>query len=104
MNIHRAIAIMRKEFIHIGRDRRSLGMAIAMPILLIFLFGSSLSLDVDNVLLVIWDQSSTAASRELISRFTASRYFGLAGYVASYPEIETAIDKREAILALVIPR
>ena len=38
MNIHRAIAIMRKEFIHIGRDRRSLGMAIAMPILLIFLF------------------------------------------------------------------
>ena len=104
MNIHRAIAIMRKEFIHIGRDRRSLGMAIAMPILLIFLFGSSLSLDVDNVLLVIWDQSSTAASRELIGRFTASRYFGLAGYVASYPEIETAIDKREAILALVIPR
>ena len=83
MNIHRAIAIMRKEFIHIGRDRRSLGMAIAMPILLIFLFGSSLSLDVDNVPLVIWDQSSTAASRELISRFTASRYFGLAGYVAS---------------------
>ena len=104
MNIHRIIAISRKEFIHILRDSRSLGMAIAMPLLLIFLFGSSLSLDVDNVPLVIWDQSGTSDSREFIGRFTASRYFGLAGYVTSYAEIEQAIDKREAILALVVPR
>lgn len=104
MNIQRAIAIMKKEFIHIIRDRRSLGMAIAMPILLIFLFGSSLSLDVDNVPLVIWDQNDTADSREFVNRFTASRYFGLAGYASSYAEIDRAIDKREAILALVIPR
>lgn len=104
MNIHRAVAIIRKEFIHIIRDPRSLGMAIAMPILLIFLFGSSLSLDVDNVPLVVWDQSGTSDSREFIGRFTASRYFGLAGYVSSYAEIEQAIDRREAILALVVPR
>ena len=104
MNIHRIVAIIRKEFIHIIRDKRSLAMAIAMPLLLIFLFGSSLSLDVDNVPLVIWDQNSTSDSREFIGRFTASRYFGLTGYVSSYIEIEQAIDKREAVLALVIPR
>lgn len=104
MNIHRVIAIIRKEFIHIIRDPRSLGMAIAMPILLIFLFGSSLSLDVDNVPLVIWDQSGTSDSRDFIGRFTASRYFGLSGYVTSYAEIDQAIDRREAILALVVPR
>ena len=103
MNLHRIIAIMRKEFIHIVRDRRSLGMAIAMPVLLIFLFGSSLSLDVDNVPLVVWDQNKADDSREFVGRFTASRYFNLAGYVSSYVEIEQAIDKREAILALVIP-
>ena len=104
MNIHRIMAITRKEFIHILRDPRSLGMAIAMPLLLIFLFGSSLSLDVDNVPLVIWDQNGASDSREFIGRFTASRYFGLAGYVTSYAEIEQAIDKREAIAALIIPR
>jgi hypothetical protein len=71
MNIHRVMAIIRKEFIHIIRDPRSLGMAIAMPILLIFLFGSSLSLDVDNVPLVVWDQSGTSDSREFVGRFTA---------------------------------
>ena len=104
MNIHRIFAIIRKEFIHLFRDSRSLAMAIAMPILLIFLFGSSLSLDVDNVPLVIWDQNGTSDSREFIGRFTASRYFSLTGYVTSYAEIEQAVDKREAILALVIPR
>ena len=104
MNLHRIFAITRKEFIHIIRDPRSLAMAIAMPILLIFLFGSSLSLDVDNVPLVIWDQSGTSDSREFAGRFIASRYFGLTGYVTSYAEIEEAIDKREAILALVVPR
>ncbi|MDD4600644.1 putative multidrug ABC transporter permease YbhS [bioreactor metagenome] len=104
MNMYRVIAIIRKEFIHILRDPRSLGMAIAMPILLIFLFGSSLSLDVDHVPLVVWDQNGTHESREFIGRFTASRYFDLNGHVTSYAEIEEAIDKREAILALVIPR
>ena len=103
VNIQRVLAIIRKEFIHIFRDYRSLAMAIAMPVLLIFLFGSSLSLDVDQVPLVVWDQNNTADSRELISRFSSSRYFSLTGTVASYGEIETVIDKREAILALVIP-
>lgn len=104
MNLYRVIAIARKEYIHIIRDLRSLGMAIAMPLLLIFLFGSSLSLDVDNVPLIVWDQNSTDDSREFIGRFTASRYFSLSGHAASYSEIERAIDNREALLALVIPR
>ncbi|MBP1765348.1 MAG: hypothetical protein H6Q65_2406 [Firmicutes bacterium] len=103
MNIYRVLAIIRKEFIHILRDYRSLGMAIAMPILLIFLFGSSLSLDVDRVPLVVWDQNRTDDSREFIGRFTASRYFSLNAAVGSYAEIEEMIDKREATLALVIP-
>ena len=103
MNFQRVFAIIRKEFVHIIRDPRSLAMAIAMPVLLIFLFGSSLSLDVDKVPLVIWDQNRTSDSREYISRFTGSRYFLLSGYVNSYEEIEQSIDKREAMLAMIIP-
>ncbi len=103
MNLKRIAAIIRKEFIHIIRDTRSLAMAIAMPVLLIFLFGSSLSLDVDNVPFVVWDQNNTPESREYIGLFTASRYFELASVVNSYSEIEQAVDKREAVLALIIP-
>ena len=103
MNFQRVFAIIRKEFVHIIRDPLSLAMAIAMPVLLIFLFGSSLSLDVDKVPLVIWDQNRTSDSREFIGRFTGSRYFLLSGYVNSYEEIEQSIDKREAMPALIIP-
>lgn len=104
MNRVRVWAVARKEFLHIVRDPRSLGMAIAIPLLMILLFGSSLSLDVDHVPMVVWDQSDSPASRDYISGFAASPYFALQGYVTSYGQIEQVIDKRQALLALVVPR
>jgi len=104
MKPQRLRAITRKEFIHVFRDPRSLGMAIAMPMLLLILFGYALTLDVDRVPLVVWDQSQTPASRELISRFAGSRYFSLRAEVRDYRELETAIDTGRALMALVVPR
>ncbi len=91
------------------RDFRSLLMALATPALLLTLFGYALTLDVDNVPMVVWDQSQTARSRELISRFAASygrgpRYFSIRGYVDNYPALEQAIDTREAMMGLTVPR
>jgi ABC-2 type transport system permease protein len=99
----RVRAIARKEFIHILRDPRSLGMAIAIPMLLLMLFGYALTLDVDKVPIVIWDQSYSPASRDLISHFSGSLYFSLKGYARSYQEVERAIDTGEALMALIIP-
>ncbi len=96
-------AVARKEFIHILRDSRSLGMAVAIPMLLLMLFGYALTLDVDNVPLVVWDQSETPASREFISGFDASRYFSVRGHARNYHEVERAIDSSQALIALVIP-
>jgi ABC-2 type transport system permease protein len=100
----RVWAIARKEFIHILRDPRSLGMGIAIPMLLLMLYGYALTLDVDNVPLVVWDQSESQASREFISRFDGSRYFSVRGYVRNYRELEQAIDSAQALVALIIPR
>ena len=63
MNPLRVWAVMRKEALHILRDPRSLGMGIAIPMLLLVLFGYALTLDVDDVPLVVWDQSETQVSR-----------------------------------------
>jgi ABC-2 type transport system permease protein len=104
MNPRRVRAVARKEFIHVFRDPRSLGMAIAIPMLLLMLYGYALTLDVDNVPLVVWDQSESPASREFISRFDGSRYFSLRGYVRNYREMERAIDSAQALVALVVPR
>ena len=103
MKLLRVRAIAKKESIHILRDPRSLGMAIAIPMLLLLLFGYALSLDVDNVPTVVWDQNHSQQSRELISRLGGSRYFSLVDSVNSYPEIERAIDSGSALLAVIIP-
>jgi ABC-2 type transport system permease protein len=103
MNARRMWAVARKEGIHIIRDWRSLVMGIAIPILLLILFGYALTLDVDEVPLAVWDQSGTQASRDFISRFEGSPYFALRRFVRTYAEVERAIDAGETSVALVIP-
>ena len=103
MKWNRIGAVARKEFLHILRDPRSLAMAIAIPILMLILYGYALTMDVDRVPMAVWDQSETPASREFLSGFLGSRYFALHGYVRNYRELEKTIDSRQAIVALVIP-
>lgn len=103
MKLRRWWAISRKEFIHVFRDPRSLGMAIAIPVLLLVLFGYALTLDVDNVPLVVWDQDESPASREFLSQFQGSRYFSLKGYVRNYRELEQSVDSGHALMAAIIP-
>lgn len=104
MKFSRIWAMTRKEFIHVIRDPRSIGMGIAIPIILLLLFGYALTLDVDDVPIIVWDQSKSPASREFISRFSGSRYFKVKGYTENYPVVERAIDSSEALAGLVIPR
>lgn len=103
MNPRRVWAMARKEFFHVIRDRRSLIMGIAIPILMLILYGYALSLDVDNVPMVIWDQSMSSVSREFITKFIGSRYFSLHKYIENYNEVEKSIDSRQALMALIIP-
>lgn len=103
MNLRRLWAVARKESLHIRRDPRSLLLAIGIPMFMLVMFGEALTLDVDRVPFVVWDQSRSVESRELISRFSATRYFDHRGPAAGYREVERAIDAREAMLALVVP-
>jgi ABC-2 type transport system permease protein len=103
MKLQRLRAVARKEFLHVMRDPRSLVMGLAIPMLLLFMFGYALTLDVDRVPLMVWDQSTTPESREFVDRFTGSRYMSLAGTADNYRDIERAIDERHALMALVVP-
>ncbi len=104
MTLRRTRAMARKEFLHILRDPRSLLMALALPLLMILLFGYALTLDVDRIPTIVFDRDRTPESRDLISRFRGSRYFQILGAADSYAAIERGIDKSDCMLGVVIPQ
>ena len=104
MNLRRTRAVARKEFLHILRDSRSLIMALALPFVMLMLFGYALSLDVDRIPTLIYDQDGSPESRDLIARIQGSRYFQVLGFTGSYAAIQAKIDTSECLLGLVIPR
>jgi ABC-2 type transport system permease protein len=53
--------------------------------------------------MVVWDQSQSQASRDYVSRYDGSQYVSVRRFVQSYGEIERAIDRREALMALIVP-
>src|SRR5262249_7575246 len=68
-------ALVIKESRQILRDPSSLAIGIALPVLLIVLFGYGLSLDVRNVPVAVVMEDSSPAARELAARFQLSEYF-----------------------------
>ena len=103
MNWRRTRAVARKECLHVLRDPRSLFIALALPALLLLLFGYALSLDVDRIPTLIYDSDQTSHSRELIARFEGSGFFEVLGSTDDYATIEHRIDSGECLLAVIIP-
>jgi ABC-2 type transport system permease protein len=104
MSLRRIRAVAGKEFLHIVRDRRSLTMALAVPLLMLLLFGYALTLDVDRIPTLVYDSDQTPQSRDLIAQFSGSRYFHILGYVNDYHAIERGIDRDQCLLGVAIQR
>jgi len=104
VNPGRVRALAKKEFIQIRRDPRSLALGIAIPVLLLILFGYALTLDVDNVPMVIWDQDNSQTAKNFILNFRNSRYFQIIGYYDNYPDMIKQIDHGNALIAMVLPK
>ena len=72
----RVLPIMRKEFIQVRRDRRSLAIILVMPLMQLFLFGYALNTDVKHMPTIIYDQaqdSSIGRHNTLPDRIPCSR-------------------------------
>jgi len=94
--------IARKEFRHILRDPRSLIIAILMPVMMTFLYGYAINLDIKNIKLAIKDFDNTSVSRELAGKFYNSGYFIRAEAEPDISDPEEIFRRGEAVAVLVI--
>ena len=99
----RLMSIIRKEFIQIFRDVRTLVMILVIPIMQLFLLGYSATSDVRNIPLAVLDQSRSPESRALLDAYRAADYFRIAFDVQSEAEIETLIEEGKARAAVIVP-
>ena len=99
----RLFSIIRKEFIQIFRDPRTLLLIILMPIMQLFLLGYAATSDVRNISLAVWDQSQSTQSRALLDAFRAANYFSIDYTVSSADEYKALIEAGDIRAALIIP-
>ena len=71
----RLFSLIRKEFIQIVRDPRTLALTFLMPLLQLVLLGYAATNDVRNIPLAVYDQDRSPASRGLLDSYRAADYF-----------------------------
>ena len=99
----RTLAIAKKEGREILRDPITLGIAILLPLLMMFLFAYAITLDVKEIRLAVLDLDRSSESREYLAAFFRSGYFTLGAVAGNVREVEDLLDRGAVRVALVIP-
>jgi ABC-2 type transport system permease protein len=98
----RLSSIIRKEFIQIRRDPRTLVLILIIPVMQLFLLGYAATNDVRNVPLAVFNQDQGPAARRLLDAYRAADYFRIAYEVGSEAELRSLIDDGTARAGLII--
>lgn len=99
----RTRSLIRKEFLHIFRDPRTLIVMFLMPIVQLVLLGYAATTDVEHLRTAVLDGDKSAASRALIEAYQASLYFDIVAYVDSERQMERLVDSGRVRAGLIIP-
>ncbi len=101
--IYRTLSLIRKEFLHIIRDPRSLAIMFVLPLVQLVLLGYAATTDIEHLRTVVLDADKSSRSRELIVAYAVSNYFTIVDYVDTEDEIRTDIDSGFARAGFIIP-
>jgi ABC-2 type transport system permease protein len=102
MNWRRVWTIAIKEYRQFFRDHRTVATTMLLPLIQVILYGY-LSSEVRHQPTIVWDNSQTAQSRDLLTAFTNSSYFSIDYYAHSISDVVKYIDEGKALAGIVIP-
>ncbi|MHB8985943.1 MAG: ABC transporter permease [Eubacteriales bacterium] len=99
----RILAILKKEFLQMKRDRLTLGMLFMMPMIQLLLFGFAIQTEVKHIPTAVFDQSLSAESRDLLDAFGASGYFNFTCTAGGYADMTELIDSGKVRVGIIFP-
>lgn len=97
------IAFVRKEFYHIFRDMRTTLILLAMPVVLIILFGYAITTEIRQVSFAVLDQSRDELTLRITDRLAASSYFDFYGRVANREAAQSLFRQGKVRIVVVFP-
>jgi ABC-2 type transport system permease protein len=96
--------LLQKEFRQIFRNRAIIALIVAMPVIQLIVLPLAADYEVKNINLAVTDHDHSTYSQKLINKITASGYFKLTGYTASFKDAMELIETDQADLILEIPQ
>lgn len=100
---HRILAITKKEFKQLKRDKRMLFIVFFFPVVLLAIFGYAINFDVKHIKIAVYDQDKSEYTREYINGLISSEYFELVTYIDSDAEIKKLLDEKIVQAVVVFP-
>ena len=101
--LFRLAQLVFKEFIHIRRDPRTLGIMIVMPVMMLIMLGYAATTDIEHLRIAVYDGDKSSFSRHLIEAYRASDAFAIVDYVSREDDLAYLIEHGDVYGALVIP-
>jgi ribosome-dependent ATPase len=101
--LRRLFGYAHREFLEVVRDPVRLVFSLLGSVLLMFLMGYGISMDVEDLRFAVLDRDQTPQSRDYIQNIAGSRYFRIQPAINSGRELDLRMSSGEVSVALEIP-
>lgn len=96
-------SFVKKEFLHIFRDVRTMLLLLAMPAVQLMIFGFAITNEIRNIPFAVLDESKSDVSAKLVEKLKSGKYFDLKTNAVSPSDIEAEFRQGQIKMAVVIP-
>ncbi|MBB3217922.1 ribosome-dependent ATPase [Ochrobactrum sp. RC6B] len=102
-DLRRMLAYTRREALELKRDPIRATLAILGSVILMFVIGYGINMDVENLKFAVLDRDDTTISRNYVQQIAGSRYFSEQAPITDYDDLDRRMREGEISLAIEIP-
>ncbi len=103
MNLQRIVALLKKEFTQLSRDKKLLPIILLAPVVQLGLMGYAVSVEIKDIGIAVCDQDKSAESRALTEKLVTSGYFTVDYATDDYHDVQPLLDNNKVTMVIVIP-